>query len=128
MAASRAQQAQTAERRAQAIQLRLSGMDWETIAQQLGYANRAAACKDVSRALEASREAARKAGEDLRALELARLDRMQAALWARVLKGDTKAADTVLRLMQRRARLAGLEAEQSGGSEVDRWLDSMGVA
>ena len=54
---------------------------------------------------------------------------MQAALWTRVLKGDTKAADTVLRLMQRRARLAGLEgSEQTSGSDVDRWLDGMGVA
>lgn len=127
MPASRAQQAATAERRAKAIQARLSGLDWQTIADRLGYSSPAAACKDVSRALEQSRKAAQKAGEDLRALELARLDRMQAALWPKVVKGDTRAADTVLRVMQRRARLSGLDSEQGGGSEVDRWLEGLGV-
>lgn len=128
MPASKAQQTQTAKRRAQAIQARLAGADWQTIAEQLGYSSRGAACKDVTRALEQSRAAAQKSGEDLRTLELARLDRMQRALWPKVVEGDHKTADTVLRLMQRRARLAGLDSEGIGGSEVDRWLDGMGVA
>lgn len=109
---SRAQRAATAQRRAQAIQLRMSGVDWQTIAVKLGYSDKGAACKDVMRALEANQEAARKAGEDLRILELARLDRMQAAIWASAIKGDVKAIDALLRLMQRRARMFGLDDVQ----------------
>lgn len=123
---SRAQRAKTAERRAQAIQLRLSGVDWQTIADRLGYADKAAACKDVTRALEANQAAARKAGEDLRTVELARLDRLQAALWAQALHGDAKVVDTLLRLMQRRARMTGLDnLDQAGGTDIDRWLAAM---
>lgn len=123
---SRAQRTKTAERRAKAIQLRLSGVDWQTIANRLGYSDKAAACKDVTRALEANQAAARKAGEDLRIVELARLDRLQSALWAQALHGDHKIVDTLLRLMQRRARLTGLDnIEQAGGTDVDRWLAAM---
>lgn len=123
---SQAQRAATAQRRAQAIQLRLSGVDWQTIADRLNYSDKAAACKDVTRALEANQAAARKAGEDLRTVELARLDRLQAALWAQALKGDAKVVDTLLRLMQRRARMTGLDnIEQAGGADIDRWLAAM---
>lgn len=107
---SRPQRAVTAARRAQAIQLRMSGVDWDTIAGRLGYAGKAAACKDVSRALEATRQASDDAAEDLRLVESARLDRLQAAVWAQALHGDVKAVDAVLRVMERRARLLGLDA------------------
>ena len=45
-----------------------------------------------------------------RTLENLRLDRVQAAIWPKVLAGDTKAIDTFLRISQRRARLNGLDA------------------
>lgn len=125
---SRAQRAKTAERRAQAIQLRLSGVDWQTIADRLGYSDRAAACKDVSRALETNQKAAEKAGEDYRVLELARLDRLQAALWAQALHGDHKAVDTLLRLMQRRAKMLGLDEAPDGADTARSMLGDLSRA
>lgn len=44
----------------------------------------------------------------LRALEGSRLDRPQLALWDRAISGDTRAADTVLCIIQERSKLLGL--------------------
>ncbi|MDX3165849.1 hypothetical protein PV516_18865 [Streptomyces scabiei] len=109
MPASKAQRAATAKRRSQAIALRLAGMDYQTIAERLDYADRGAASKDVHRALEANLEAESAAAATLRELEVQRLDRMQAAAWAKAAKGDLKAIETVLKVIDRRARLLGLD-------------------
>lgn len=108
MPASKAKRAQVAGRRNQAIALRLAGVDWETIAQRLDYASRGAACTDVNRAMEANLGELRDQTKEMRAIEALRLDRLQAAVWSKALKGDTKAVDTVLRVMDRRLRLLGL--------------------
>jgi hypothetical protein len=42
----------TAQRRTQAIQLRLAGRTWAQIAAALGYCGKGAACQDVLRALD----------------------------------------------------------------------------
>ncbi|MER5302291.1 hypothetical protein ABT039_22915 [Streptomyces lasiicapitis] len=109
MPASKAQRAATAHRRSQAIALRLAGMDYQTIAERLDYADRGAASKDVHRALETNLEAESAAAATLRELEVQRLDRMQAAAWAKAAKGDLKAIETVLKVIDRRARLLGLD-------------------
>ncbi len=109
MGASKAQRAATAERRNKAIKLRLAGAEWQAIADQLGYADKAAACKDVTRALERHLVAQRTSAETLRNLELDRLDRIQLGLWTAATSGDHKTADTVLRIMDRRARWAGFD-------------------
>jgi len=43
---------------------------------------------------------------------------MQVALWSSAMKGDPKSIDRILRIMERRARLLGLDAqvEQVAGS------------
>jgi hypothetical protein len=109
MPASKAQRAFTAHRRAQAIALRLAGMDYQTIAERLDYASRGAASKDIHRALEETLEAESAAAATLRELEVQRLDRMQAAAWAKAAKGDLKAIETVLKVIDRRCRLLGLD-------------------
>jgi hypothetical protein len=48
--------------------------------------------------------------EDLRRLELARLDEMQKSVYPRAAKGDRAAADVVLRIMKWRAFYLGFEA------------------
>lgn len=110
MPASKAQQATTAKRRAQAIALRLAGMDFETIADRLNYANRQAATRDFHRAIAAARLEERQAVENLREVEGQRLDRLQAAVWAKAIKGDLKAVETVLKVIAQRSRLLGLDA------------------
>lgn len=99
----------SAARRSRAVTLRLMGFSYDEVAQQCGYTDRSTARKTVMRALD-KYEAAR-VGE-MRIEENARLDRAQAAIWPAVMKGDTKAVDTYLRLSARRARMNGLDAPQ----------------
>jgi hypothetical protein len=110
LSASAAQRAKTAERRTQAIQLRLAGLDFETIAKRLGYSSRQAAAKDLQRALARNIEMERSAADELRHVELMRLDRLQGAFWARALGGDLKAAEFCLRVVTERRKLLGLDA------------------
>jgi hypothetical protein len=98
------------ERRRAAVRLRIEGKSWQEIADLLGYDSKGGACKDVSRALQAAITDLALPLEEYRQLELDRLDAMQEALWPKVLDGDTKAIDTALRLMDRRAKLLGLDA------------------
>lgn len=112
MPASKAQRAATAERRGKAIAMRLAGVDYQAIADRLGYAGRAAACKDISRALEQHTAEALRNADQLRQQELMRLDRLQAAVWTKALAGDPKAVETALKVVDRRIRLLGLDAPQ----------------
>ena len=112
MAATKAQQAKTAERRRAAVELRIAGTPWHEIANLLGYDSKASAYTDVRRALEKAVTKLSIPLEAHRQLELDRLDAMQSALWPAVLDGNTKAIDTALRLMDRRAKLIGLDAPQ----------------
>lgn len=110
MPASKAQRAATAERRAKAVAMRLAGADYETIAQKLGYYNRGAAYNDINRALEANVAEQRRSAEILRQEELQRLDRLQAGAWMAAASGDPKAIDVVLKIIDRRCKLLGLDA------------------
>lgn len=118
MGTTKATQAKVAERRAQAITLRIAGMDWQSIADRLGYNSRGAACQDVARALEANLAEQSQAADTLREVESLRLDRLQAAAWPSAVKGDLKAIETVLKVIDRRVKLQGLDmplrAELSG--------------
>lgn len=75
MPASRAQQAFTAERRTKAIAMRIAGTDWDVIKEKLGYASRGAAITDVRRALDKRTAELNLATDELRELELMKLDR-----------------------------------------------------
>lgn len=122
-----AKRAAVAERRVKAINLRLAGVDWQTIADKLGYTSRGAACQDVTRAFEQRRKAEGRAAEEMRHVETERLDRLQAAVWGRALKGDLKAVETVLRIMARRALLNGLDAPTKADTSVKITYDIPGV-
>lgn len=105
MPASKAQRAATAERRAKAVKLRLAGIDYESIARQLGYAGRAAACVDVTRALEASLAEQHHDIEVLRHELVLTLNQLKSAMWSQAMRGDTKAADVLVRVVDRLAKL-----------------------
>lgn len=112
MPASKAQRAATAERRTKAVAMRLAGVDYEAIATRLGYAGRAAAYVDITRALEANLAEQHRSADLLRQEELDRLNRLQAGVWADATRGDTRSADTALRIIDRRCKLLGLDAPQ----------------
>lgn len=69
-----AKRAEVALRRQHAIEMRNNDAEWKEIAEALGYADAGAACKDVSRALDAYVRQQGMAIEHLRARELANLD------------------------------------------------------
>lgn len=118
MPASKVKQALVSKRRTQAIALRMAGMDYATIAERLDYGSPQAASKDLFRALRSYREEEEAKVDEWRQLESQRLDRLQAAAWAKALQGDLKAIETVLKVISQRSKLLGLDmplrAEVSG--------------
>lgn len=120
----------TAEREAEAARLRSRGLTYQQIADEVGYKHRADAHNAVKAVLQAT---VREAGDDLRALELIRLDALYVAA-TKVLEREhvtvshgqivsgadgtpilddapvLQAIDRLLRIQERRARLLGLDA------------------
>src|SRR5688500_3921734 len=83
-------------RRARAVELRAQGWTYQDIAQELGYANRGTVFRIVGNAL-ASQE--RLAVDELRSLEVERLDALQVGIWQRAMEGDVDAAMAALRII-----------------------------
>lgn len=95
------------ERQAQAIELRKAGVTFRAIADACGYKSVAGAYTAVQSGI---RKVLREPVEELVTLELARLDEMTLALWPGVKRSDVKAIEKMLAVMERRARLLGLDA------------------
>lgn len=89
-----------------ALELRLAGASYRQIAVSVG-ASLKTVYLDVQRML---REYASEPAEQVRNAELGRLDRLLLAHWPAAVKGDYRATATVLSIMDRRARLLGLDA------------------
>ncbi|MGW8603000.1 hypothetical protein ACWGLB_29125 [Streptomyces sp. NPDC055893] len=132
MSASKAKRAEVAERRKNAIQMVLAGLDYETIAERLGYASRGAAHTDVSRALTANLADVKKEAATLREVQARRYQRLLAAVWAKAIKADTdnlKAVETAARLVDRIVKLYGLaepdklDIDMSGTVTADDLMD-----
>jgi hypothetical protein len=107
------------ERKLRALDLRKAGATYQMIADQLGYGGPSGAYKAVTSALKAT---LKEPADELRTMELERLDAMLLPLWRRVQNGDERAVDRVLRIMERRAKLLGLDAPAKrpvSGSEDD---------
>lgn len=97
----------TVEIEPQVIELRRAGMTFADIAATLKVSPEMARNSFRSGLKRIALEAG---VEELRNIESDRLDRLQRAAWAKALQGDLPAIHTVLRIMERRARLFGLDA------------------
>lgn len=106
MATHTAVSAETIEKERQVLELRRAGVTFDEIATRVGYADRGAAHKAYKRALARTLQ---QPAAEIRELEADRLDRLLVAVWARALRGDLAAVDRVIRLMERRSRLLGLD-------------------
>src|SRR6266542_3076396 len=95
------------DRQLRALELRKKGRDYRYIATSLEYAGPSGAYQAVMTALK---ETLREPADEVRKLELDRLDAMLTAIWPLALAPDLKAQEQVLRLMDRRARYLGLDS------------------
>lgn len=114
-----------AKRKAEALRYRIGGMTFEAIGKQLGVSTQAA-YKLVKSALAAIQGKTTESALELRGLELARLEAAQVALWPKVVGfvrrdkegreiervdgGQEQAITALLRIMERRSKLLGLDA------------------
>ena len=96
-----------ADRQRQALDLRKAGVSFDLIAQQLGYASRQGAHMAVEAALQKTLQAP---GDDLRQLDIARLDSLLLAVWPQARQGMLDYVDAALKILTRRAKLLGLDA------------------
>ncbi|MCI3279105.1 hypothetical protein [Streptomyces cylindrosporus] len=112
-------------RRTELLKLRREGVRYDDDRiMQLGYASTEAARRDLNRALEQHRDEERAEVSIYRQMENERLDALLEACWPQATKPqpvldkegeivgttlDMRAVDTVLRLMDRRAKLNGLD-------------------
>jgi len=92
---------------AEAVELRKAGATYEQIGQRLGL-SRSRAHQLVQEGLEVIREQIKIDANLVMALELDRLDAMLLSLWKD--KKNPRVADTILRIMERKHKLQGLEA------------------
>lgn len=104
------------------MKLRIAGKSFEHIAEELGYRSLSGAHKAVTTALKKTLQ---EPADELRTMEAERLDRMLEGLWDKARSGDTWSVDRVLNIMERRARLLGLDKppEKDPTDDIVKYLD-----
>lgn len=92
---------------AQALNLRMEGKTFEDIAKELKYNSKQSAFDAVKRALDS---VVREPAESLITLDLERLDVLWQIQYLGAQAGDVSALGACMRIMERRAKLLGLDA------------------
>lgn len=138
-----------------ALEMRMAGASYSAIAQALGYASKSSSHEAVQRALRADGERIAELRHEFRLLQLVRLERLIRPLWVTALQGrvvsnqhgvprtredgspmrtgdpDLPSIDRIHRLLERQAKLLGLDAPQqvqitdSTRTELERVLDDI---
>jgi len=118
--ASSARKLRGIEREIACLRLRKAGLSYRAIAAELNISP-SGAYKAVTRALRKLNEKSAEATAEVRALEVQRLDDLLENLWP--YRHKPAYVDRILRVMERRARLLGLDAperrEITGGMEIE---------
>lgn len=116
-----------AEKQRRAVEMRTTGASFQDIADALGYRDRSTARRSYLAGLSHLPELEDR--DTMLRVESARLDALQAAVWKLAMTGDSESVRTVLRVMQRRAKLLGLDAptktEHKVTSELDAEIEQM---
>ena len=94
------------------LEKRLAGESLLNIARTLNI-NVGEALDALGDALEIISEDLLETQSDLAVLELLRLDKLQEAIFDKAMEGDLQAVATILRIMERRARLLDLDLAQN---------------
>jgi hypothetical protein len=90
----------------QVVELRRQGLTWQQIADTVGYSAPMSAYDAWHRA---NRRIVADGIDDIRKIEQERLDIAQAAIWPEVIQGEIPAVNTLLKIMERRSKLLGLD-------------------
>lgn len=107
---------ETIEKEAKVLELRRGGLTFDLIAQRLGYASASGAYKAYQNACN------RIVYDDVvetRKVEMDRLDIAQAAIWGNVVQGEVPSVIALIRIMERRAKLLGLDMPTRTQIEVN---------
>ena len=95
----------TRQRHRRALDLRKAGLSYEQIAHRLDYRTTRGAYGAVMAALQRS---ALEPADEVRMLEMERLNRLLLAVWPKAIEGEERAIDRALKIMEQRAKLLGL--------------------
>jgi hypothetical protein len=98
------------------FELRIQGNTFDQIAGEVGYSGPSGAWQAYQRIKS---ECIYESMDESRQLELMRLDDLQVAVWDRAINGELPAAHCVLKIMDRRAKLLGLDKPEK--VEVNNW-------
>ena len=112
----------TRERQMEALRLRQDAISYQEIADTLGYKSVSGAYKAVMSQLD---RLMREPADKVRHLELTRIDRLYNIALKAATGGNIAAIDRCIRLMERRARLKGLDAPTTHKHEVVTWKDKV---
>ena len=107
------------EKERQVIKFRQGGLTFDEIAQRMGYSHPSGAHMAFKRAME--RMADEAVASEGRALHRIRLETALSAIWGKVLKGDIPAINTMLKILERDAKLYGLDAPVKSEVEVTNY-------
>lgn len=112
----------SAERRKEALEYRKAGLTFEEIGSRLGV-TRQAAHKTVMVALSDISEKIAETADDIRTLELERLNDLFQVSYKAAMRGNLDAIDKCIKIMDRRSKLLGLDAPSKASVEFSRMSD-----
>jgi hypothetical protein len=109
------------------LNMRLHGLTFHEIARKLPEAGfrRVSVSRIYAIVMKNLRSCREPPARELRQLELLRLDQLQAAHYPAAMGGDAAAASRVLSIMDRRAKLLGLDASAEATQSLDQARDSL---
>jgi hypothetical protein len=93
-----------------ALELRMAGATWQQVADTLAYRSVKTAQTAVRTALEREQRRVGDVREEYRTMQLLRTERSMRAIWPQVISGDLFAVDRMIKIMERQAKLLGLDA------------------
>ena len=114
----RAIQEQTQVNIDRAMSLRLEGKSYREIAAEMSVA-KGTAHKYVRKAVKLLQEKYSEKAEMIVVIEVNKLDKLEKALQKDARAGDIKASTTILKIMERRAKLLGLDSPARSEVKVD---------
>jgi hypothetical protein len=107
------------KRDARVFELRIQGNTFDQIASEVGFSGPSGAWQAYQRVKESH---IFESVDEARQLELMRLDEMQFAIWDRAINGELPALQCVLKIMDRRAKLLGLDKpEKIELNQMEHW-------